>query len=64
MKGKKLIGVEAVRINGQWSQVEVWANVLQLACTLAKKAARTKTGRSSLAFNAVTVKIVGDYIRS
>ena len=52
-----LLGTEAVRIDGQWRVVEVWGNVLQLACNLGPKAARNKSRRSSVRFGALTVKV-------
>lgn len=57
MKNKVLLGTEAVRIDGQWRVVDVWGNVLQLACSLGPKAARNKSGRSAVCSGAVAVQV-------
>lgn len=57
MSNKKLIGTEAVRIDGVWRQVYVYANVLQLACRVAPKAARNKSQSTRLAYGAIRVDV-------
>jgi hypothetical protein len=54
---RKLIGTECVRIDGVWRVVEVYVDVLALACSLAPRAARTKSQASSVRFGSVRVKV-------
>lgn len=53
----KLIGTEAIRINGQWRYVEVYVDTLSLAANMGPKAAATKSGQSKVRFGAVRVKV-------
>jgi hypothetical protein len=55
---RKLIGTEAVRINGQWRTVEVYADTLGLAVHMGHKAARSKTLKSKVVFGGVMVKVL------
>jgi hypothetical protein len=54
----RLIATEAVRIDGQWRQVEVYVDTFSLACNMGPKAARTRTGQSRVRFGAVRVKVL------
>lgn len=54
----KLLATEVVRIDGVWRNVEVYANTLQLACSMGPKAARTKSQQSRVRFGAVRVKVL------
>lgn len=54
---QKLISIENVRINGSWREVEVYVNPLALACNMAEKAAKNKSGNARARFGAVRVKV-------
>lgn len=58
MSKSTLVGTEAVRINGQWRTVEVYVNVLALACNMAPKAVTAKSGQARARFGAVRVKVL------